>query len=483
MWMAYQSGDAEECGTTIGSGARRLSSEDGLDQPNRGWAAIAIWAALVLAVLDTTIVNVALPRMAHELTAPPAHAIWIVNAYQIAITMLLLPLASLGQKFGFRRIYLGGILLFVVASLGCTAAPNLTSLALFRFVQGIGAASIMGVNGALVRRIYPHAFLGRGIGYNALVIAVGSAAGPTIAAAVLAVASWRWLFAINFPVGAVALLIGFRYLPKDRPDAAPFDWPKALLLAVSFGALFLAASGLAHGSGRLFISAEFAAAVCGFGFSWRLSIGHAAPLLPIDLLSDRQLRLSYMTSACSFGAQMIAYVTLPFLFQSRLGLGQVSIGLLLTPWPLATAICAPIAGRLVERFPASILSSAGLGVTTLGLLLLAAIPPHAGVVILIAPMLLAGAGFGFFQTPNNRVMLGSAPKQRSGAAAGMLATARLVGQTGGALGVASMFRLFSVSSTMPLVAAAVLAGGAAIISVRRTRVAAIPIDNQGAAAL
>ena len=460
---------------------RLRSDGDGLQQPMRAWAATAIWAALLLSVLDATIVNVALPRMAQDLVATPARSIWIVNAYQIAITMLLLPVAALGEAIGFRRVYLVGIAIFVFASLGCTIAPDLAWLATFRFVQGIGAASIMGVSGALVRRVYPRALLGRGIGYNALVIAVGSAAGPTIAAAVLAVASWRWLFAINLPVGLLGLLIGIRFLPGGTPASTRFDWPRAALLAMSFGAFFLSAAGFAQGGAWPIATAEFVVAAAGFALSWRLSKGDAAPLLPIDLLADRQLRLSYMTSACSFAAQMIAYVTLPFLFHERLGLSHVAIGLLLTPWPLATAISAPIAGRLVERFPASILSGAGLGMTTSGLVLLAAIPAHSGALVFIAPMALAGAGFGLFQTPNNRVMLGQAPERRSGAAAGMLATARLTGQTGGALGVALMFRVFRVGSPIPLFVAAALACMAAVISMQRTRTSPAQADEAAAA--
>ncbi|HEY0316638.1 MAG TPA: MFS transporter, partial [Sphingomonas sp.] len=276
---------------------------DGLLPPRRGWSAIAIWLALLLAALDATIANVALPTIAGDLGTTPDRSIWVVNSYQIAITMTLLPLASLGEIVGFRRVYLVGVALFIVSSLSCTLAGDLTALAISRFVQGLGAAAVMATNGALVRLTYPRRLLGRGVGYNVLVIAVGSAAGPSLAAGILSIASWRWLFAINLPIGIAALAIGLRALPFGVPVSRPFDWRKALLVAVAFAAAFLGASGLVHGDRPLLPLVELVVAGALFLILVRLSRGDPAPLLPIDLLSVPLLRLSYATSACSFGAQ------------------------------------------------------------------------------------------------------------------------------------------------------------------------------------
>jgi DHA2 family multidrug resistance protein-like MFS transporter len=445
---------------------------DGLPRPRRGWSAVAIWLALLLSVLDATIANVALPTIAGDLGTTPDRSIWVINAYQIAITMTLLPLASLGDIVGFKRVYLVGVTLFVLASLSCTVASGLTELAVSRFVQGLGAAAVMAVNGALVRLTYPKAVLGRGIGYNVLVLAVGSAAGPSVAAAVLSVGSWRWLFAINLPLGIAALVIGFRALPDAAVVARRYDWRKALLSAAAFAALFLGASGLVRGDAPQLPLAELAVGAAIVLVLLRISRGDPAPLVPIDLLRVRTLRLSYATSACSFAAQMIAFVALPFFFLAHFQSGRATVGLLLTPWPLGAAVCAPLAGRLVERVSAGLLGFIGLAATAAGLLLLALIPAGGGYAAIIAATALCGAGFGFFQAPNNRTMLDGAPVARSGAAAGMLAISRLTGQTAGALVVALLFRLVSPASSAPLFLGAALAGFASLISLSRTTGAA-----------
>ncbi len=192
------------------------SPEHGLPLPQRYWAMLVIALALTLAVLDSAIANVALPTIARNLHSSAAGSIWIVNAYQLAITISLLPLASLGDRIGYRRIYLGGLILFTVASFGCALSTSLPTLALARVIQGFGAAGIMSVNTALVRMIYPPSQLGRGVAINAMVVAVSSAVGPTIASGVLAVATWPWLFAINVPIGIAAIVGGFKALPLQR---------------------------------------------------------------------------------------------------------------------------------------------------------------------------------------------------------------------------------------------------------------------------
>ncbi|HVC12111.1 MAG TPA: MFS transporter, partial [Burkholderiales bacterium] len=171
-----------------------MEASDGLPLPQRAWAMLAIGLAITMSVLDSAIANVALPTIASDLHATPADSVWVVNAYQLVITVLLLPLASLGEIIGFRRIYRTGLAIFTAASLGCALSHSLLGLSLARLVQGVGAAGVLSVNAALVRFIYPRRLLGRGIGIIAFVVAVSAAAGPTVAAGILAVASWPWLF-------------------------------------------------------------------------------------------------------------------------------------------------------------------------------------------------------------------------------------------------------------------------------------------------
>jgi DHA2 family multidrug resistance protein-like MFS transporter len=440
---------------------------DGLPVPRRYGSVAAIWLAMAMAVLDTAIANIALPTIASDLGASPQGAIWVVNAYQIAIVMTLLPIAALGEIFGYRRVYGIGLLVFIAASLGCTMATSLTALAIARFLQGFGAAAIMALNGALVRFTYPRAMLGRGIGYNVLVVAIASAAGPSVAAAILALGSWRWLFAVNVPLGLLSFALGQRYLPDVPGTRGRFGYISSALNAAMFAAAFLAASDASHGRYGVRTGAELLLAILFAVLLVRRVRGQANPLIPIDLLRVKVLRLSYVTSVCSFAAQMLALVALPFYLQKSFGFGHVAIGLLITPWPLGAAVAAPIAGRLVERVPAGLLGGIGLAAMAAGLAALAFLPVGAGVPGLIAAMTLCGAGFGLFQAPNNRVLLGTAPPARSGAAAGMLAISRLVGQTAGAVIVALMFRLAGPAGRAVFGIGAGLAALAAVVSLRR----------------
>jgi MFS transporter, DHA2 family, multidrug resistance protein len=409
-----------------------IEHADGLPQPQRNWAIVTIALGLVMAVMDGAIANVALPTIAKDLDASPAFSIWIVNGYQLAITISLLPLASLGEIIGYRRVYLAGLLLFTLASLFCALAHTLLLLTVARILQGFGAAGIMSVNAALVRYTYPRAMLGRGIGINALVVALSAAAGPTVAAAILAVGTWPYLFAVNVPLGLVALTLGWRCLPHTTPASHGFDWQSAALSAVTFGLGIAAIDSLGHGEALSICLSELGvSAVAGMLLVLRQS-HTTSPLLPVDLLRIPIFALSIVTSIASFCAQMLAFVALPFYLESRFGYSAVQIGLLITPWPLGVAFAAPLAGRLVERYPAGLLGGIGLLLFASGLGSLALLPAHPSISEVVWRMALAGVGFGLFQTPNNRTLIAAAPRERSGGASGMLGTARLLGQTTGA---------------------------------------------------
>jgi DHA2 family multidrug resistance protein-like MFS transporter len=258
-----------------------------------------------------------------------------------------------------------------------------------------------------------------------------------VAAGILAVATWPFLFAVNVPLGIVALALGWRCLPHTRPAAHAFDWQSAGLSAVMFGVGIAAVDSLGHGEPVATCLLEFAvAAIAGATLLWRETHMKGPPLLPVDLLRIPIFALSIATSIASFCAQMLAFVALPFYLQHRFGYSAVETGLLITPWPLAVAVAAPIAGRLVERHPAGLLGGVGLLSFALGLGSLALLPESPSLADVIWRMALAGAGFGLFQTPNNRTMIAAAPRERAGGASGMLGTARLLGQTMGAALVA-----------------------------------------------
>jgi len=447
-----------------------LTPIDGLPVPQRYGAILAIALGITVSVLDGAIANVALPTIAKDLHASPASSIWVVNAYQLAITISLLSLASLGDIFGYRRIYQTGLLVFSITSLFCALSDSLTTLTIARILQGFGAAAIMSVNTALIRIIYPQRFLGRGMGINALIVAVSSAAGPTVAAGILSIASWQWLFAINLPIGLAALALGLRYLPANstKSQGQKFDVTSSIMNALTFGLLITAISGFAQGQNRMLILGEVLVLLIIGWFFVRRQLSRPFPLLPVDLLRIPIFAMSLGTSLCSFSAQMLAFVSLPFFLQNTLGLDSVSTGLLLTPWPLATMVMAPIAGRLVERYHPGMLGGIGMIVFSFGLYSLSLLPQDPSNLNIIWRMLLCGAGFGLFQSPNNHTIITAAPRNRSGGASGLLGTARLLGQTTGAAMVALMFNLFPEQGThASLILAGTLAGGGAIVSFMR----------------
>ena len=443
-------------------------TDDGLPVPRRYWAMLTVFIAIIMAVLDSAIANVALPTIAHDVGAAPANAIWVVNAYQLAVTISLLPLASAGEIVGYERIYKVGLSLFVVASLCCALSTNLLTLTAARVLQGFGAAGIMSVNAALVRFIYPHRMLGRALGYNAMVVAVASAIGPSVAAGILSVASWPWLFAVNVPLGVVALVIAWPSLPRTARSSRSFDWRSAVLSALTFGLLIVGVSSVGHAGDRAWAVTALVGSVGAGGALVAREWRRRSPLLPIDLLRIPVFRLSVCTSIGAFCAQMMAFVAIPFWLQDVLGRSEVATGLLITPWPLALVVAAPLSGRLVERYPAGLLGGVGLAALSAGLLLIALLPAHPTDLAIVWRLALCGFGFGLFQTPNNRAMVGSAPRERSGGASGMLSTARLLGQTLGASLVAVCFGLsLTRGSTVALLAAAGFAAVACGVSFLR----------------
>ncbi len=447
---------------------------------------LVIILGLTLSVLDSTLVNLALPAMARELQASSAHTLWVVNSYQLASLVLLLPLAALGERLGYRRVYLVGMLVFSVASLAAMLATSLPTLVAARALQGLGAAGVMSVNAALVRLIYPRALLGRGMAVNSLVVATASMAGPSVAAAILSVASWPWLFAANLPLGLFTLWLGRRALPANAVAGhagarlSPLD---VLLNILMFSLIFLGGEQLGVRAGGADSSLPSGWLLLGAGLlvgawyvrrQWRLP----APLLPVDLLRIPVFALSMCGSVSAFCAQMLAYLALPFLLLESHGMSPIEAGLLITAWPLATVLTAPIAGRLIGRYADGLLGGIGMAMFACGLWALAAMPDAPSTVDMVWRMLLAGSGFALYQSPNNHTIVTTAPLARSGAAGGMLSSARLTGQTLGAVVLATIFTFAGGhgghAEIVALAVAGCFAAMAGVFSLLRVRTAPVP---------
>lgn len=434
-------------------------AQDGLASPRRYMAVAFLLLAVVLVVLDGAIANVALPSIALSLHAQADNTVWVVSAYQLAVLVAILPCGALGEIYGARRVFLIGVALFTAASAACALAGDLPLLILARFAQGLGAGAIMALAMMNLRQALPQHMLGPIIGINAMVIAISSAAGPGIAGAILSVTSWPWLFAVNIPLGIVVLfgggLLGHVEGAKRKLNA------KALLANTAMFILFFSGAdriATAPVSGAALIAASLA---CLFGLL-RLERKSDVPLVPTDLLATPAFRVAVIASIACFCGQMLSTIALPFYLQHTLHMTPVLAGLYMMPWPAATAIIAPVSGRLANRVKTAWLCAIGGALMALGLLVAGLTPPDPSGIAFLVGTVIAGLGFGLFQTPNNRILLLSAPKARSGAAGAMQGTARLLGQTLGGISMSIIFATLPLSTALNF--AVVVSGGCAAIS-------------------
>ncbi|WP_250453470.1 MFS transporter [Caballeronia sp. ATUFL_M2_KS44] len=446
------------------------------------WAVVSVLLGTFLGNLDSSIANVALPTIAHNLSRSAADTVWVVTAYQLAVAVSVLPLAALGEMLGFKRVFLWGVVLFTLASVVCAVAPTLPLLVAARALQGVGGACMSTIVPALLRQVYPPKLVGRGIALLGLTVALSAALGPTVAAGILSVASWRWLFAVNVPLGVFGLFLAGAMLPAGTPAATRrFDFAGAALSGITIALFILGVGGLGAGEGAASGGAQLhalpiveIALACVAGFALiRHQRGRAAPLVPLDLLRIPILSLSSVTSVCSYVAQTLAYLALPFMLQHQFARSATTTGLLVTPWPLVIVFVAPLAGRLSDRHAPGLIGGLGLAIMTIGLCLLIGLPASPSNADIAWRVAVCGIGFGLFQTPNNRIMLTSAPHERSGAAGGLMTMARMIGLSLGAALAAVAFGVFGQGGArVALVGGAVSAAlgvAAGVVRVVKTR--------------
>lgn len=422
-----------------------------------------------MATLDTSMTNTALPSIAQELQVSASEVIGVVTIYQLVMVATMLPLAALAAVLGYKRVFMAGLTVFLVASLACGMAPSLKALEAARALQGLGAAALMACNIALVRHIYPSHSLGRGLGLNALVVATSLAGGPVFASALLTVTSWHWLFYVNVPLCLICLPMAARCLPQIERQSHAIDPRAALLCTVALGLLVHTLEGLSQLDG---FTAAWAAVLT--LLAWYVLLRRektaAHPILPVDLFRLPVFALSTVTCVFAFVAQGAALVALPFWMQRSLALSVGEIGWLIAPWPLMGASMAPISGRLSDRLSASKLGALGLGFLTAGLFGLSMLGDTASKLHIAALMASCGFGFGMFLSPNQRLLMTVASAIRSAAASGVLGVARLLGHSCGAAVVAACFALFAdrgASSALFAAAICALAGSVCSMLARR----------------
>jgi MFS transporter, DHA2 family, multidrug resistance protein len=438
---------------------------DGLAMPQRFWAVLTLFISLGICVLDASMVNVALPEIAASLNVPAAATVWVVNVYGLTVAGTLLPFAAMAERIGFKRAFRFGLILFVIGALVSALSASLEFLLVGRVVQGLGASAIMCLFGGLMRHIYPTRLLAKGIGLNAVVVSVNSVIGPSLGSVILTFGDWRWIFVSVIPLAVLAGLT-MRALPIVARINRRFDYRSAVHSALTIGLFILGLDYLAKYP--LFAIASIALSV-GLAIALiRRSMQQTAPLVPVDLLRIDAIRAALAASLCSFSAQMAMFVALPFYLLVTLGRDAITVGLLMAAWPLGAAVMAVVSGRLADRYPVAVLCGIGSASMLVGTLWIVLAPESVNDAWLFVAMLLGGVGFGFFQTPNNRVLIGSSPRERAGAIGGLQAVTRVFGQTVGAALVAMVFTVsLTAGPTHGLIVSAIFSFMALMVNVRR----------------
>lgn len=409
----------------------------------RRLAIASVLFAMAAAVLDASSVNIALPSIASALSVRPSAAAWLAIAYQGALVAGLLPLAAVGERFGYRPTFVVGVAMFTLCAFASSIAPTFPSLVAFRVGQGVGAAAPMALGVALLRQTVAEDAFGRAIGWTAMTVAIFSAAGPTIAALLIGLGSWRFAFAGGVLLAGMALVTAYA-LPSRRSEGKKLDSVGLCAYAVIVPA-FVIAVGVARQSALV---AMLLSAVGGVGL-WlliRRDLRRDAPFLPLMLFQSPRFIRSVLASVLCFIAIGMALLMLPFALHDRLGLSAQDTALVMTPWPLAVLLTTPITSRLLERIQPALLCAAGSLVLTCGLCILTVAPLTGSIPVYVLGVILCGIGFGLFQTPNNRTMFFSAPVDRAASAGGVQGTARLAGQVTGALSVSILLSVGSVTS-------------------------------------
>ncbi|NUT78690.1 MFS transporter [Pseudomonas sp. C1C7] len=406
------------------------------------WALASLSLSMLLSSLGTSIANVGLPTLAQVFDASFQQVQWVVLAYLLAITTLIVSVGRLGDLAGRRRLLLSGIGLFTVASALCGLAPSLELLIGARTLQGLGAAIMMALTLAFVGETVPKDRTGSAMGLLGTLSAIGTAMGPSLGGLLIGEFGWRGIFLITVPLGLLTLLLAQRYLPADQQQAkntqVAFDSVGTLLLALTLAAYALA---MTLGRGQFGVLNLALILLAGVG-AWvfvRVEQRVTEPLVRLAMFHDRQLTTRLIMSLLVATVMMGTLVVGPFYLSQALGLGAVEAGLVLSVGPLVAALTGVPAGRIADRFGARRMTLAGLLVIALGCLLLAVLPISFGVVDYIVPMVVITLGYAVFQTANNTLVMADVQAQQRGVVSGMLNLSRNLGLITGASALGAVF--------------------------------------------
>ena len=398
-----------------------------------------------MANLDTSIVNIGLPTIASAFAVPPSGAIeWIIIAYLLTIAAILVPVGRLADSVGRKRIWMTGLALFSLGSALCGGAPALLPLVLARGLQGVGAAMIMTLGPALLTQVFPSAQRGRALGGLAVAVALGASIGPTAGGLITAHLSWRWIFWVNLPIGAIGLGASALFLSERiLQRRARFDLLGSLLLGPGLVALTLGLSfGQQWGWTSPRLLAVLAAGIVMFAALAWVERHRALPLISASLLRNRAFLAANASLVLGVLGLFAVGFMMPFYLEALRHFSTIDAGVIMSALPLTLAVVAPVSGALADRFGTRWLAAGGLALASLGLVLLGQLDARASVGDVTLRLILTGIGQGMFQAPTNSAIMGAAPRDQQASAGGVLATGRVVGQS---LSVAVAGAIFAAS--------------------------------------
>ena len=440
-----------------------------------------VWIGIFMATLDGSIVNVALPTLTDFFKTDLTTIEWVVMAYLLTITSLLLSLGRISDMIGRKIIFAGGLAVFTVGSGLCAFSTTELQLILFRIFQGIGAAMLMATGIAIITHAFPPQERGKAMGLIGTVVSIGSMTGPVLGGFLIQKVGWQSIFLINIPVGIVGTVMALKVLHNDeKSKGQSFDIPGALTLFISLITLLLALSeGQDKGWGSSFIIFLFVSSLVFSIIFVTIEIRTKQPILDLRHFRNRQFAAANISALISFMAMFSIILLMPFLLQDELNYSPQKMGLVFMAVPLVMSVVSPLSGWLSDRTNSHVLSSIGISIATLSILSLGYLNAESSFMDVALRLSFLGLGMGFFQPPNNSIIMGSLPKEQLGIAAGIMGTMRNMGMV---IGVAVSGAVFSnryvfygnnENSFLPafhdtFVVSAIICGIAVVVSLVRT---------------
>jgi EmrB/QacA subfamily drug resistance transporter len=404
-----------------------------IDYSKKWFVMAAVGMGVFLATIDSSIVNVALPTLVDSFGAVLATVQWVVLAYLLTVTTLMLSVGRLADMIGKKPPYTWGFVIFTIGSVLCGLSWSIQALILFRILQAIGAAMVMALGMAIVTEAFPPGERGKALGISGSLVSIGIVVGPTLGGILIASLSWHWIFFVNLPIGIIGTWMVIRFVPATRPSGGQkFDGWGALAFLVTLLMFLLALTiGQATGFTALPVLALFGGSILSLLLFIRVERTVREPMLDLQIFRDRHFTVSLITAVITFIAIAGATFLLPFYLQNVLGYDPRQVGFLLAVIPVVLALVSPISGNLSDRYGTRLIAVIGLVLLVIGYAALRTLSTQTSAIGFILRFLAVGLGMGVFQSPNNSAIMGSATRERLGVVSGTLAIARTLGQTTG----------------------------------------------------